>query len=117
MELFGNEEHKEGLKEAKKYAQQKIFNEQKKVELELGAYHIIKTLLNTLIKAVYNLHQTNYEKLSFKDKRALSLMGDQVPQKSDNLYAMYQRVIDYIVGMTDNYAQYIANQLNGEGYN
>jgi dGTPase len=43
-------------------------------------------------------------------------MGDNKPIKSDNLYKMYQRVVDYIVGMTDNHATYIANQLNGTGY-
>ena len=42
-------------------------------------------------------------------------MGSDKPEKSENLYSMYQKVIDYIVGMTDNYAQYIAGQLNGNG--
>jgi len=40
-------------------------------------------------------------------------MGCDKPIKSDNLYKMYQKSIDYIVGMTDNYAKYIASQLNG----
>jgi dGTPase len=42
-------------------------------------------------------------------------MADEAPEKSDDLYKMYQRVIDYLVGMTDNHAKYIAGQLNGLG--
>ena len=42
-------------------------------------------------------------------------MGNDVPKKSDDLYKMYQRVVDYLVGMTDNHAKYIAGQLNGIG--
>jgi len=42
-------------------------------------------------------------------------MGENRPQKTQSLYNMYQRVVDYIVGMTDNHAKYVANQLNGMG--
>jgi len=42
-------------------------------------------------------------------------MGDDKPEKSDDLFHMYQRVIDYLVGMTDNHAKYVASQLNGMG--
>ena len=42
-------------------------------------------------------------------------MGEDLPNEDKSLYTMYQRVIDYIVGMTDNYAKYVANQLNGMG--
>jgi dGTPase len=42
-------------------------------------------------------------------------MANDRPKKQDSLYSMYQRVIDYLVGMTDNHAKYIAKQLNGMG--
>ena len=66
--------------------------------------------------ASYELYKKEDEsKLSFRNKRALELMGENRPQKTQSLYNMYQRVIDYIVGMTDNHAKYVANQLNGMG--
>ncbi len=117
IELFTNENLKDGIKAAKKLGADKIFNEKRKIELELGAYNIIETLLNNLIRATYELHQNkDMNKISFRSKRALELMGNDKPQKQDSLYNMYQRVIDYIVGMTDNHAKYVANQLNGMGY-
>jgi len=117
ISIFTNEELKNGIAEAKKLGYNKIFNDKRKIELELGAYNIIETLLDNLIRATYKLYKTDESQLSFRDKRALELMGeDNRPIKSDNLYKMYQRVVDYIVGMTDNHAKHIANQLNGMGH-
>ena len=114
IELFSNKKLKKGINQAKQLAREKIFNEKRKIELELGAYNIIETLLDSLILATYELYIMDEEKkLSFRNKRALALMDEDKPKKSDNLYEMYQRVVDYIVGMTDNHAQYIAGQLNG----
>ena len=116
IELFINKEYKSAIKEAKKLASAKIFNEKRKIELELGAYNIIETLLDNLIHATYDFYKKEDEtKLSFRYKRALELMGEDRPKKEQSLYNMYQRVVDYIVGMTDNHAKYVANQLNGMG--
>ena len=116
IEKFSDDRLKKGLKEAKDLAKNKIFNEKRKIELELGAYNIIETLLNNLIPATYELYEKKeLSKLSFRNKRALELMGEDLPNEDKSLYKMYQRVIDYIVGMTDNYAKYVANQLNGMG--
>ena len=117
IDKFSNSQFKEGIEKAKKLGHEKIFNEKRKIELELGAYNIIETLLNNFILATYEFYiQKDEKKLSFKSKRALELMGEDKPLLDENLYTMYQRVIDYIVGMTDNHAKYIANQFNGMGY-
>lgn len=117
IDKFSDENLKAGIKKAKELANNKIFNEKRKIELELGAYNIIETLLDNLIPAVHELHEKKeLKKLSFRNKRALELMDDDKPDADMNLYNMYQRVVDYIVGMTDNYAKHVANQLNGMGY-
>lgn len=82
--------------------------------MELGSFNIIETLLDNLIRASYQLH--NGEELSFRNKRALELMGDYAPEKDDSLYEKYQTIVDYIVGMTDKYAKHVAHQLNGMSY-
>ncbi|MDD5372674.1 MAG: deoxyguanosinetriphosphate triphosphohydrolase [Sulfurimonas sp.] len=116
IEVFRKKEFQTAIKEAKRLGSQKIFNEKRKIELELGAYNIIETLLENLMHASYELYKKEDEsKLSFRYKRALELMGENRPKKTESLYNMYQRVIDYIVGMTDNHAMYVANQLNGMG--
>jgi len=87
IDLFSDSDLKLGLEEAKNLAVNKIFNDKRKVELELGAYSIIETLLGTLIRATYQLHTE--ETLSFRNKRALELMGENKPKESDNLYKKY----------------------------
>ena len=113
IEIFKDDDLKKGIAGAKKYGREFVFNEKRKIELELGAYNIIQTLLGHFIRAVYKEH---IGKKSYRDKRVLDLMGDDKPQSDQNLYHKYQRVVDYIVGMTDNYAKFIAHQLNGMSY-
>jgi len=112
--LFSDDKLKLGMEKAKTLAVEKIFNEKRKIELELGAYRIIETLLGTLIRATYQLHTK--EPLSFRNKRVLELMAENKPKEDDSLYNKYQSVVDYIVGMTDNHAKHIAHQLNGMSY-
>lgn len=113
IELFTNDDLKQAIKEAKSLGVNKIFNEKRKIELELGAYNIIETLLDNLIRATFELYEKEEDELSFRNRRVLKLMDDDKPDKLDDLYLMYQRVVDYLVGMTDNHAKHIANQLNG----
>ena len=115
ISLFSKEKLKSGINKAKMLGVDKIFNEKRKVELELGSFNIIETLLDNLIRATYELYTEDEINLSFRNKRVLKLMGSDTPEKSGDLYKMYQRVIDYLVGMTDNHAKYIAGQLNGIG--
>ena len=113
--LFDNENLKKGIDKAKKLGVDKIFNDKRKVELELGSYNIIETLLDNLIRATYELFTKDEKDLSFRNKRVLKLMGNDGPKKTKDLYEMYQRVVDYLVGMTDNHSKYIASQINGMG--
>ena len=107
----------DGLKEAKSIAKSKIFNERRKIQLEIGAYNVIDKMLDNFIPMAYEFHEKgNLDKLSFKNKRLMSLMGIDSPKENDSLYTKYQKVLDYIVGMTDNYATFIAHQMIGMGY-
>jgi dGTPase len=114
LSLFEDKNLYDGLKEAKNFAANNIFNESRKVELELGSYNIIGTLLNNLIHASYEKHFS--ENISFKSSRALTLMKHDAPPDHFSLYHKYRRVLDFIVGMTDNYATYVAHQLSGMAY-
>jgi len=115
LDIFTDENLSRGIKEAKALAKNEIFNDKRKIELELGAYHIIETLLGSLIRATYKFH-IDSKALSFRDKRVLDLMDEDKPKEKDSLYHKYQSVVDYVVGMTDNHAKYIAHQLNGMSY-
>lgn len=105
---------------AKDLAKRKIFNHSKRVELEIGAYSTIGTLLSTICSAVA-ASLGDQHKMTYKDNRVMSLMGDSnfhpsVFRKQANYqYQAIMAVIDYISGMTDNYATNLAKQFNGMG--
>jgi dGTPase len=105
---------------AKDLAKRKIFNHSRRVELEIGAYAVIGTLLNTICGAVYT-SLGERSQMTYKDNRVMSLIGDNnfhplVSKREGNYqYLALMAVIDYISGMTDNYATNLAKQFNGMG--
>jgi len=90
-----------------------IFNEKRKVELELGSYSIMSTLLENFCRTAREV--TGGGNISNKSRRICELMGEKLLDKKMSTYQGYLRVMDYIAGMTDDYATYIAKQLNGFG--
>ena len=40
-------------------------------------------------------------------------MGGHAPRREDDLYVSYLRVLDFITGMTDQYASFVATQFLG----
>lgn len=95
-------------------AKKRIFKEKRKVELELGAYSTMSTLLENFCLAAREM--TSGKNASSKTRQLCDLMGEKVLKREDSLYSATLRVLDYISGMTDNYAVYIANQLRGACY-
>ena len=68
--------------------------------------------MNAFILAV-NDKIKNGEKLSFKSERILDLMQDDLPENCDSPYEYYMSITDFVSGMTDNYATFIAKQISG----
>jgi dGTPase len=121
-------EVKDSVLAAKNMAKDKIFQHPRKVELEIGAYNVMATLLEIMCCAAEEwLAEGNTdsgEPLSFRSKRAITLLGensfhpllkseDEPPNTPKYLALM--RVIDFISGMTDHYATYLAKQFSGVG--
>lgn len=112
---------RDAVQAAKDLAKRKIFNHSRRVELEIGAYSVIGTLLNTICGAVY-ASLGDPAQMTYRDNRVMALIGEnnfhpqvfQRPQQSSYLALM--GVIDYLSGMTDNYATNLAKQFNGLGH-
>lgn len=102
------------MEEARNIAKGKIYNDPRKVSLEIGSYSLYKILLDVLIPAVHDY--VTCKKLSYKSERAITLLGNSSPSKNDELYTAYLRVIDFVSGMTDNYATFISEQFSGTGH-
>lgn len=103
-----------GIRDAKQLARDRIFNARRKVEIEVGSFSCLEILLEAFCGAAYQL-RTEPDKLSFRNRRILDLMEYNAPLKDWPLYESYMRVLDFIGGMTDNYATYLAQQVGGMG--
>ncbi len=96
---------------AKQLARERIFQDKRKTIHEIGAYSTLETLLNAFCGAVVQHHSG--QRLSFKNRRIFDLLGNSAPQPGQDVYQSFLRVIDYVGGMTDNYAEKIAKGITG----
>lgn len=103
------------MQNAKQCFNEVILKHPQKISLEIGSYSVYKILLDVLIPAVHNL--VNGRALTYREDRAVSLMGSHIPNAEHSLYQAYLAVIDFITGMTDGYATFVAGQFAGSGRN
>lgn len=100
-----------GVKAAKQLARERIFQNERKAKLEIGAYTTLGILLEAFIGAAHELHHTG--RSTFKHQRVLALIGENTPRPSWSLYDSYRRMLDFIGGMTDHYAVDLAQEMGG----
>ena len=100
-----------GVKAAKQLARERIFQNERKAKLEIGAYTTLGILLEAFIGAAHELHHTGGS--TFKHQRVLALIGENTPRPSWRLYDSYRRMLDFIGGMTDHYAVDLAQEMGG----
>lgn len=118
---------KDLVRRAKEAARDDVFSDQKKIEIELGSYSTFETLLDAFCLA--GIDQAEFLRgggdatMSWKSNLVLKLLGDHIPTAKNkpplNEWTQYQclrRVLDFVSGMTDNYATYIAQQIKGIGF-
>jgi dGTPase len=97
---------------AKNAAKEKIFTNPRKIQIEIGSHTKIELLLDAFIKAAYNLKIYERDRfIASRHRRILDLMGSHQPKKDWSLHHSYMHVLDFISGMTDNYAVNIARQI------
>lgn len=104
---------RDGIARAKQLARDRVFPDTRKAELEVGAYTTLGVLLDAFIEAVWEQHTKNPEVLGYRSQKILSLMGIHAPAADATLYQRYIRALDFIGGMTDTYATYLARQIGG----
>jgi len=104
---------RDGIYHAKTLARDRVFPDTRKTELEVGAYRTLGTLLDAFCRAVHDNHHHKGQNLSYQTEKIISLMGIHAPAPEQPLYASFMRALDFISGMTDNYASYLARQMGG----
>jgi dGTPase len=111
---------------AKQLAKTRVFEHPRKVELEIGAFQVIGTLLDHIIESALAMASGNLT--NFRHQRLIHLIGERSfpPQlfevapalqnqwdDTERRYQCIMRAVDFLAGMTDNYATYLAKQFNG----
>ena len=106
------------VENAKQLSRSKVFEHPRKIELEIGAFEVMGALLDGLIEAAVS-HACNSTK-NYRHERIIDLIGrhsfpanlEQLPEQ-ERIYQCIMRALDFLAGMTDNYATYLAKQFSG----
>ncbi|MFL9502399.1 deoxyguanosinetriphosphate triphosphohydrolase [Rhodopseudomonas palustris] len=111
---------------AKEIGRKQVYTDTKKVEMEIGCYAIFDVILRELCSAALcqSAYLTNNKEtaVSWKHAHVLRLLGDHCPTAENappsgwTPYQCLRRVVDFVTGMTDNYAVYISRQLQGAAF-
>ena len=98
------------LEAAKKLARERVFRHRSKLMYELASFPCLATILDALVPAVHSLLRGRPD---VRQTLALGLLDNDPVRADDSLYAAYMKVLDFVGGMTDNYAARMARELSG----
>jgi len=101
------------LHEARIFTEDIIFKNREKTGVEIGAFATLETLLDAFVHAGFALQKDGYNRISSRHKSLVELMGNCQPHENLSTYEIYLRCLDFISGMTDQYAARLANQIRG----
>lgn len=101
----------EGIRIAKRLGVERIYPDRRKTELEVGSYTTLSTVLDAFINGVYDFRKNG--KNSYRADRIVRLIGQAKIGQSVTAAEAYHQVLDFVSGMTDNYATYLARQIGG----
>ena len=100
-----------GIRLAKNLGRDRIYPDRRKTELEVGSYTTLSTVLDAFITGVYEYREMG--KNSYRADRIVRLIGQAKIGQSVSTAEAYHQVLDFVSGMTDNYATYLARQIGG----
>ena len=94
-----------------------IFNHRPKVAAELGAYPALGKILGTFAGVVRLLAEKQaYAELSFVGRRYMEIAWPEAyvrAHEKESYEWWLGRVMDFVAGMTDNYALQVAREISG----
>lgn len=104
------------LKESSKLCRTRIFSDRKKSIIEIGVYGNIETTLGTFCNSVADFVMAggDKDKVSGVSAKVVDHVESEGFSMPDSLYDCLRGVIDYVAGMTDTYATYVAQQISGD---
>jgi dGTPase len=97
------------LKEIQDFSVKNIYNNRNVVEIENAGYNVMYELLSHFIPPILK-HKGSREK---SDDKAIKLLPPAFNYENDTPYKRVLGVVDYISGMTDNYATDLYKRIKG----
>lgn len=97
------------LQQIRNYSREHIYKHRSVIEIEHAGYQVIGTLLNFFIPIV--IKEPN--QLSNAEKLTLSLLPEAYKYENREIYYRILGIIDYISGMTDDYAVELYRKMTG----
>lgn len=102
------------LHKAKALASERVYRHRSKVVKEIAAYPCLAALLDILVPDAHAFCVQGKTQLNTRQQTELALL-DRPLEAGESLYSAYMKVLDYIGGMTDNYAATLAREVSGVG--
>ncbi len=100
-----------GIRIAKRLGRERIYPDRRKTELEVGSYTTLCTVLDAFIAGVFEYRNSGSN--SYRADRIVRLIGQAKIGQTVTTAEAYHQVLDFVSGMTDNYATYLARQIGG----
>lgn len=107
LDIFKSEN--KSLQEIESFSIEKIYGHKAVIEIENAGYNVMYELLNHFILPIL----TEKEKRKSYDKMALKLLPQQFVYESGSDYQKVLGVIDFVSGMTDNFATDLYRKIKG----
>ena len=98
---------------AKLVAEERVFINERKLQIEIGAYSIIDRLLKAFCEAYVEAREC---RSSFRSKQIFSLLGVNAPKQDESPYGALIRIMDFVAGCTDKYAAQLSQRLTGVAF-
>ncbi len=107
LDIYKNENT--SLQKIEEFSIKEIYNHKAVVEIENAGYNVMYELLDHFIPSIIKNkdHRKNY------DKMALKLLPGQFNYDGESVYKRVLGVIDFVSGMTDNYATDLYRKIKG----
>ncbi|MBE9607648.1 dNTP triphosphohydrolase [Acetobacteraceae bacterium H6797] len=105
----------DGMAEIVKLSEKKLYLNTRKIEYEIGARDVLGKALEVFVPAcaAYAQVQGDEARLDYSHRQALSLMQDYHPKPGYSPSDCLRCAIDFVSGVTDNYAGWLAARLRG----
>lgn len=101
----------QSVHEAKAVARERLYDACMKGSHEIGAANVLQKLLHAFMSAASD-HVAG--RTQFRSQRLIDLLGRHAPQPGAEPYEVAMSVLDYIGGMTDQYAVRLAREFDGQ---